>query len=285
MTLSRLVKYAQRKSTYLLQKLTGLGVDDSVVRELSEQASAFLSGEPAGTRLSLTVPRLNIVDLDLEDTTRYTLVRDDIYRRFVWDKAGSETDKFGRRGHWVPRGSKIYFDTETRDYVKVFDEYFCSQGEGAFLESAINAGVYDFLCPNLSYLIQNENDHILGYAILEGKPLSPYEFERYVGGILRDVICEVTRRSGFYFYDLEFHNVVRSGSQLSLIDLESVLPIKWFGKGIAYARDHLDVIDIGWPLNEKWRSPRWYRDFLVDLIGPDGIQPPRRQSKFLPDFQ
>lgn len=281
MTFSRLIKYAQRRSIYLFQKITGYGFDEAFARDLSRQAEAYLSGELLESRLSRPFAHSHPSDLDLEDTSRYSLVRDDIYERFEADESGREQDRFGRPGTWIPRGSKIYFDAKTNDFVKVFDEHFCSRGEGAFLRSALDAGVYDFLCPNLSYIIQDDDGHILGYAIRKGDPLNLYEFEQYVGGALREVICEVTRRSGFYFYDLEFHNVIRSGNRLSLIDLESVLPIEWFGKGIAFAEEHLDVLDIGWPLNEKWRSPKWYRDFLVDLVGPDGIEPPSRRSKFL----
>ncbi len=283
MTLSRLINYAERRSVYLFQKITGYGLDEAFARDLSRQAETYLSDESHERRLSRPFANIGPSVLDLEDTSRYSLVRDDIYRRFDADESGSEEDRFGRRGSWIPRGCKIYFDAKTKDFVKVFDEHFCSRGEGAFLRPALDAGVYDFLCPNLSYIIQDDAGHIFGYAIREGDPLNLYEFEQYVGGALREVICEVTRRSGFYLYDLEFHNVIRSGNRLSLIDLESVLPIEWFGKGIAFAEEHLDVLDVGWPLNEKWRSPKWYRDFLVDLVGPEGIQPPPRRSGLLAD--
>lgn len=284
MILPRLIKYAGRRSIYLFQKGTGYGLDEAFARDLSRQAEAYLSGKLPGAPPSRFFACVHPSDLNLDDTARFSLVRDDIYRRFEADQSGHEQDRFGRRGYWIPRGSKIYFDAETKDYVKIFNEHFCSRGEGAFLQSALDAGVYDFLCPNLSYIIEDDTGHIYGYAIRKGIPLNLYEFEQYVGGSLRGVICEVTRRSGFYFYDLEFHNVIRSGNRLSLIDLESVLPIEWFGKGIEFAREHLNVVDIGWPLNEKWRSPRWYRDFLVDLVGPDGIRPPSRWSKHLARF-
>lgn len=284
MTWPRLITFAQRRSIYVFQKITGYGLDEGFARDLSRQAEAYLRGESNERRLSRPFAHIRPSDLDLEDTSRYSLVRDDIYRRFEADERGPEQDRFGRRGSWIPRGSKIYFDSKTNDFVKVFDEHFCSRGEGAFLRSALDAGVYDFLCPNLRYIIQDDAGQIFGYAIRKGAPLNLYEFEHYVGGVLREVICEVTRRTGFYFYDLEFHNVIRSGNRLSLIDLESVLPIEWFGKGMAFAEEHLDVLDIGWPLNEKWRSPKWYRNFLVDLVGPDGIHPPSRRSRVLADF-
>src|SRR5690606_27547063 len=128
MTPSRFVKYAQRQSVYLFQRLTGYGIDEAFAHELSEQASAYLKGQADVRRPSLSIPRATRSDLNLDDTSRYTLVRDDIYRRFDANQAGSEIDRFGRRGQWIPRGSKIYFDTETKDFVKVFDEHFCTRG-------------------------------------------------------------------------------------------------------------------------------------------------------------
>lgn len=280
MNIKRLVQYVGRRSLYVFQKLTGYGFDTAFEQELSRQAKAYLSCKSEGERFIKTVPRLAPSEIVVADCSRFVLVRDDIYKRFLADESGYDLDHFGRRGYWVPRGSQIFYDRKTSDFVKIFDEHFCSRGEGTFLRAALDAGVYDFLCPNLSYIIQDDNGLIRGYAIREGKPLTLYEFERYVGGALRDVICEVTRRSGFYFYDLEFHNVIRSEGRISLIDLESVLPLGWFGKGIAYAREHLDLIDIGWPLNEKWRSPNWYREFLIKLVAGE-MHPPTQHSTYL----
>ena len=149
--------------------------------------------------------------------------------------------------------------------MKVFDRYAATHGEARFLRDAMDAGFYSFLCPNLDYLIEDE-DHVLrGYAIREEKPLSRFQFERYVGGSLREVILHETERTGFYLNDLEFHNVVMSDRKLSIIDLESVLPVSWFGTDAEFAIRHLDDIDVGWPIQWKWCSPSWYGDYLRQI--------------------
>ena len=89
--------------------------------------------------------------------------------------------------------------------------------------------------------------------------------ECYVEGSLREVLCAETERVGLYFNDLTFHNVVRHGDRLSIIDLESVLPVAWFETDLDFARAHLDEMDIGWPIASKWESPAWYGAFLRGL--------------------
>lgn len=205
-----------------------------------------------------------LADLHLDDAAAYALVRGDIYRRFVADDEGDDIDSFGRRGTWIPRGSQLYLDLQDSVFVKVFDPYFCELGEGRFLGEALASGLYDTLCPGLEFVIR-DSESIRGYGIRAGVQLSRYEFDRYVGDCLRPVVLAETARTGLYFNDLEFHNVIRHGDTLSFIDLESVLPVDWFGTDLEFARRHLDVVDIGWPVQSKWNSPKWYAEFLNEL--------------------
>lgn len=255
----------QRKAYYLFQKATGYGIDEALEQDLERQAAAYLAGLPAGPTRFDRIDRVRLGDLDLSDPSRFSIVRDDIYVRFQADPGGTEADRFGRRGAWIPRGCMIHFDRQAQVYVKTFDAYFCRHGEGRFLPDALRRGLYDFLCPALSYLIMDRDETIRGYAIRAGKPLTPYEFERYVGRSLREVIRRLTAQTGLYLNDLVYHNVILADGRLSLIDLESVLPVEWFGRGIEFSRQHLDEIDLGWPIQTKWHSPRWYRAFLTEL--------------------
>ncbi len=254
----------QRNLAYLARKATRSGIDTPFEERLSQRAAAYLAGADAGAGADCTVTSL--ADVDVADDEAFPLVRDDIYRRFVADDDGEDTDSFGRRGAWIPRGSRIYLDAHNDRYVKLFDEHFCQQGEGRFLADALDRGMYEFLCPGLAEVFVDDSGTIRGYSIAAGEPLDRYSFERYVGGCLRDAVCAVTTRTGLYFNDLEYHNVVRRGDELSFIDLESVLPIDWYGTDTAFAKDRLDVIDIGWPIQSKWHSPRWYGRFLESQL-------------------
>lgn len=255
MNVRSLLEGGGRKAYYLFQKLTGHGINADFARNLQAQADAYLArSEP----IARTVPVLALEALPLDDRSRFSVFRDDIYTRFVAEEGGDERDHFGRAGTWVPRGCVTYYDVETHTYVKVFDDYYCRKGEGRFLPEALDAGLYDFLCPGLTYLIEDAAGTLRGYAIEKGEPITAYLFERYVGDPWREVICAETRRTGFYFTDLVFHNVIRLGSTLSLIDLESILPVDWFGTDKAFAQAHLDEVDLGWPLAKKWQSPTWY---------------------------
>ena len=259
-------KAARRKAHYAFQKLTRIGFDAAFERTLALQAEAYL----AGTALPREpVLRLRLDTLDLNDRARYVIARDDIYTRFVAEAGGPDRDSFGREGRWIPRGCVVYHDRQSDAYVKVFDAYFCKRGEGRFLPEALDAGFYDFLCPGLSFVIEDDEGRIRGYAIIAGEPITSYAFERYIGRSLRPVIMAETERAGLYLNDLEFHNVVRHGDRLSLIDLESVLPVDWFETDLAFARAHLDVVDIGWPIQHKWVSPRWYGAFVRALKARD----------------
>lgn len=275
MNVRSLLEGGGRKAYYLFQKLTGHGVDADLARDLQAQAEAYLARtEPLGR----SVPVVALETLPLDDRSRFSIFRDDIYTRFVAEEGGNERDHFGRAGTWVPRGSVMYYDTETRSYVKVFDDYFCRKGEGRFLPEALDAGLYDFLCPGLTYVIEDTAGALRGYAIAEGEPITPYLFERYVGGSWREVICAETHRTGLYFTDLVFHNVVRFGPTLSLIDLESILPVNWFDTDRTFAQAHLDEVDIGWAPAQKWHSPGWYGAFVRTLKATRQVAPREAQG-------
>lgn len=265
MNCDKVFERAQRGAYYLFQKATKYGIDEQLEQELRRQGVEYLTKHPEAQKAANNFDEVRLGDLELEDRTRFSIVRDDIYWRFLVCEKGMEMDTFGRKGQWIPRGCQIYFDAATKDYVKVVDEYFCWRGEGRFLGDALKHGLYDFLCPNLSYVIVDDNSAIRGYAIRAGSPHTHYEFERYVGNSLREVICKLTEGSGLYFYDLCCHNMILDEGRVSIIDLESVLPIEWFGKGIEFSLRHLSDIDIGWPIQTKWHSPRWYRNFLIEL--------------------
>jgi hypothetical protein len=259
-----ILQIVRRKSYYAFQKLTRIGIDTDLEVSLRNRAIVYLEklGDVVISVRPKTVP---VQSIHVEQSSRYRVVRDDIYKRFIVDDAGVDIDKFGRRGRWIPRGSMLYLDIRDREYVKVYDEYFCRKGEGRFLKDALEAGLYEFLCPGLSYLIVDESGSLRGYAVKAGRQLTQGEFERYVGRSLRELICTLTEKTGFYFPDLVWHNVIQDGDMLSLIDLESVLPIEWFEKDVQFSLDHIDEIDIGWPIQMKWHSPGWYRVFLREL--------------------
>lgn len=262
---SKIYTVARRKANYFFQKTTGFGIDKQFERELRRQSTKYLTTQLEHIGKTRSYCIVGVGDCDFHDRKRYMIFRDDIYRRFVASENGPETDHFGRRGKWVPRGGVVYFDNRTGEYVKVVDDYFCQRGEGRFLRDALEQGLYDFLCPKLSYVIVDRSDLIRGYAIKGGKQVTPYQFERYVSGSLRELICKLTEITGLYFYDMTFHNVVVHEGMLSFIDLESVLPIEWFGKGEQFSLDHLSEIDIGWSIQEKWRSPIWYWKSVKEL--------------------
>jgi hypothetical protein len=264
----RYAKAALRAVHYAFQKITKVGFDAQFEFELERQADLYLSGEP---REKVEYPIVRLESINLEDNQRFVVFKDDIYRRFVADDHGEEVDDFGRKGRWIPRGCVVYYDQVDGTYVKVFDSYATQNGEARFLQNALDRGIYGFLCPNLHYLIVDENEILRGYAIREGETLTRYEFERFVGRALRDVILAETERTQFYFNDLEFHNVIRSDGRLSIIDLESVVPVSWFRTDLEFARRHLKEVDIGWPIQSKWRSPRWYQTFLVRLKAQDTV--------------
>ena len=258
----RYIRAAALEGHYLFQKATKIGFDARFEQEIGNQADEYLSGTHA---IESDIPSVQLDSVELDNHDRFAIFRHDVYRRFEADHGGVDLDKFGRSGRWVPRGITVYYDQLAGTFVKVFDRYAATQGEARFLRDAIDEGLYRFLCPNLEYLIEDE-DHVLrGYAIREGRPLSRFQFERYVGVSLREVILHETERTGLYFNDLEFHNVVMSDGTLSIIDLESVLPVSWFGTDSEFAIRHLDEVDVGWPIQSKWCSPSWYGDYLRQM--------------------
>lgn len=247
-----------------IQRNTGWGIDKRLEQELRSRAGAFMAQPDLGDASQIT--RRSLKDLDLTVSSRYSLIRDDIYRRFVVADDGPDTDEFGRIGRWIPRGSRIFLDRAEDVYVKVFDEFYCDRGEGRFLPVALDEGIYGFLCPALTYLLEDRDKRLRGYAIRSGRILSLYEFDRYVAGALREAICELTRLSGLYFYDLTFHNFILKDDEISMIDLESVLPLSWYGKDRSFSQQMFQQIDIGYSIQEKFHSPSWYATYIAQLI-------------------
>lgn len=259
----RTIRYSYRLLFYWFQRVTGWGIDYPLEKKLSVKTKGFLTEGNLGKNPEVPVQHLE--SMNFSDSRRFRLFRDDIYKRFVALEGGTESDNFGRKGQWVSRGCKMYYDLAEDMYIKVFDTFFCAQGEGKYLPTALERGVYDFLCPALAYIIRDGEDDLRGYAIHAGRTLTPYEFERYVGVGLKEAICEVTRLSGLYFYDLTFHNVIRRDDEISLIDLESVLPIGWYGEDKNFSMQMLEQIDIGYSIQKKFLSPKWYADHIEKL--------------------
>lgn len=261
--IQRAVSFAKRQMLYWIQRSTGWGFNQKLEERLVDRAKKFVFQEDQG-EVHSTTTRL-VESFDFLGSSRYRLVRDDIYRRFIVRDDGTELDDFGRKGRWVPRGCRIYFDQTEEIYIKVFDEYYCAKGEGRFLPEALEKGVYEFLCPALTFFIFDNNERLRGYAIHAGHVLSPYEFEHYVEIALRDAVCEITKQSELYFYDLTYHNTILWNDEISLIDLESILPLSWYGKDEAFSMQMLHEIDIGFPIQKKFRSPAWYAAYIDTL--------------------
>lgn len=262
MTARQLAVAAVREAHYLVQRVTGIGIDVGLEREIAAAARRHLDGGRPSRR---RVGRVHLDALPLEDAARFTIARHDGYRRFEPLADGSEVDHFGRAGRWVPRGTTVYRERTTGSYVKIFDHHCATRGEARYLGTALDAGLYDFLCPGLEYVVHDDGGVVRGYAVRRGAPLSRRAFERYVGVALRELVLVETARTGLYFYDLAHHNVILSGRRLSFIDLESVLPIDWYGTDDAYTIAHRDELDVGWSLQSKWNSPDWYGAFLTSL--------------------
>jgi hypothetical protein len=251
-----------RVSRYAWQRATHTGFDRALEASLSARAQRYLV-DTASSEERRSVPSVSLHDLTL-DPPRFTLLEKDRHLRFRVGEDGEAVDRFGRRGHWETRGGLLFLDAETSSHLKLFDETSATHGEPRFLRQAIDAGMYDLLCPGLRYVVQDRSGVLRGYAVQTGRPTSRYEFERYIGA-LREVVIDATRRTGLYFTDLVPHNTIIHDDQLSLIDLESVLPIAWFGTDMDFARAHLHEVDIGWVLASKFNAPAWYRRAVSEL--------------------
>jgi len=261
--IQRAISFARKRVFYWIQRGTGWGINPQLEKRISIKATAFLALENETVSDSPAMRLLE--DFDFSEKNNYSVIRDDIYRRFVTRDDGVEIDELGRTGNWIPRGCHIYFDHSENVYIKVFDEYFCARGEGRFLPEALEKGVYKYLCPALAYVIFDKKEKLRGYAIHAGRVLSPYEFERYVEVALRDAICEITKQSDLYFYDLTYHNTILWNDTVSLIDLESILPLSWYGTDEAFSVQMLHEIDIGFPIQKKFHSPSWYAAYIDTL--------------------
>jgi hypothetical protein len=263
--LKRSVSALRRKSYYVVQKTTGYKYDRGLEDRARARAAEALRGADPDATAPAALLEVELATLDVDNRDRYSVARGDVYRRFIAGDEGADVDQFGRKGTWVSRGCMLYVDKRDGSYLKIFEPHFSLNGEGRFLRAALDSGCYAHLTPGLQYLVVDADGTLRGYAIAAGEVLTPYEFERLIGHAYRDVVIDATKRTGFYFYDLAFHNVVRNGDELTFIDLESILPLEWYGTDANFAKSHLDDIDIGWPLQTKWHSPDWYREFLDSM--------------------
>ncbi len=99
--------------------------------------------------------------------------------------------------------------------------------------------------------------------MVAGQTLSMREFECVMRGPVRMLIRQISSSSGYYFTDLAYHNYIKIEDGYSLIDLESILPLEWYGRDDSFSTEHLSEIDIGWSIQSKFRSPKWYTDFQM----------------------
>ena len=259
--LQRVAAGVARRFEYELQKRMGWGVDLGLKFRLRDDLTRYRAAPATASREVSVRP---ICSFDFTDEERFVVFKDDIYRRFVAAEGGPDRDDVDRCGYWVPRGAVVFYDAVESTFVKLFDEFAAVHGEARYLGQAIESGMYDFLCPDLDYLIRDGHGRVRGYAIGKGTPISRWEFEQYMPE-MQQLIFEVTERTGLYFTDLTYHNVVKSDGRLCLIDLESVLPVEWYGTDMDFAFAHIDEVDVGWALQSKWKSPDWYGEFVTSL--------------------
>lgn len=268
MTIGNLQKAQQKIGKavlYTLQKTIKWQFDQNIEQALRDWAHQILdhdhlfAEEPHWQQISLE-------DIDLEDKRRYSLFQIDIdKKRFSIDLLGEDIDYFGRKGTWIPRGTRIFYDKVDKTFLKIFEPYSADKGEAHFLEHALKSGLYDNLCPHLVATIKDSTGNFRGYIIKEGRTLTLYEFQRYIKSAMGELICAITKKTGYYFYDLFSGNVILLDGKISFIDLESILPIDWYGQDTSFAKNHLHEIDLGWEIQTKFASPKWYSDFLKDL--------------------
>jgi len=251
---SRALKKIKKLGLYALQKTTSWRYNPEIEKALESQVKQWLC-QPISTPCE--PPSRPIDRFNFSDGERFTEFLHDSHKTFVCSQDGPELDEFGRPGRWQPRGVRFFKDRVKERYIKLFPKSFAANGEGRFIEDALRSGFYSHLCPLFEFLVRDQDGAIIGYAIRSGRELTAYEFERYVNHIMRPVVCRATEESGFYFHDLIDHNVIIRDGVISLIDIESVLPIEWFGKDASFATTKFDLVDIGWPLHTKWKSPDW----------------------------
>ena len=157
------------------QRSAGWGIDKRLEVQLRNKADKFVAQEDV-EEVDQVATQL-VERFNFSDTGRFSLIRDDIYRRFIVLEDGTESDDFGRKGRWIPRGCRIFF-----------------------------------------------------------------------------------------FYDLTYHNAILRGDEISLIDLESVLPLSGYGKDMTFSMRMIQQIDIGYPVQREFHSPSWYAKYIEELI-------------------
>ena len=255
-------KKIKKVGLYTLQKTTSYRYDTAFEKVLESQVKQWLS-QPMTSPCEPS--SRSIESFNFSDTERFSEFHYDPHKTFMFSPDGPELDEFGRPGRWQARGVRFFRDRIKERYIKLFPKSFTANGEGRFIEDALRSGFYAQLCPLFEFLVRDQDGAVIGYAIRAGRELTAYEFERYVDHIMRPLVCRATEESGFYYHDLIDHNVIIRDGVISLIDIESVLPIEWFGKDAAFPTTQFDLVDVGWPLHTKWQSPDWYGDLIRRL--------------------
>ena len=197
---------------------------------------------------------------------RYKLLRGDIRRVFVADPHGDRVDLFGRRGNWMPRGTRVHHDADNGIVIKTYSPACVAHGVGYFLDAARKSSIYQGLTPLLRGWIVDQEGLTVGYATTAARQITEAEYAAFVSN-QADTIKANTVESGYYFYDLCRSNIVAFKGTYSLIDLESILPLSWFEQDDDFSKSRLDQIDIGYSLQRKWFSPWWYHQFLCEHLG------------------
>ncbi len=135
-----------------------------------------------------------IEDLNFETST---ILRDDLYARFVPHVEGSLTDEFGRAGYYRPRGVCVYLNEAEDRVYKVFGKDFCENGEGRFLSAGVRAGLYDDLCSMFVGWIKDQDGDLRGYVMERGEPVSSEQFRTFIDNRVGEIVKRNTEASGF----------------------------------------------------------------------------------------
>lgn len=151
--------------------------------------------------LPAMAPRMRMSDLDLDSLT---VIR----------------DKYNRVVDGVNQGRVVYAGDGY--YVKIFHPDYCRLQN---FRDALSSGFLNGLAPSLHYLIEDDEENIIGYITLSGDVLSNngFEYEAIPDWFLRTVLRNCQKRKKL-FYDLVPTNIIRDRyyGQIGLVDLESV---------------------------------------------------------------
>ena len=130
--LQRSIAYLTRQIFYWIQRGTGWGIDNALEEKLVDRTRRFLA--EGDLRKGNQVPTRRVESIELSDSSRFLLTRDDSYKRFVALDDGSEVDEFGRNGRWVPRGCRIFFDNVEDTTSRYSTGTFVCEEKGGFCQ-------------------------------------------------------------------------------------------------------------------------------------------------------